>query len=158
MAHVLLHLPLPQVWDAYGRLLYQSSPFDYAVTSVAWSPNGDLFAVGSFDTLQLCDRMGWAYSKVGAVQMLQGGRGCQGCSGRGSTQPGQNSHWRKESMQHWKHTKAAEMLIRCSYVPTVRPCPEPPQVRLHHEHQLDLGWHTAGRVRGQRSCGVWAGV
>jgi WD40 repeat protein len=53
-----------QVWDSYGRLLYQSSPFDYAVTSVAWSPNGDLFAVGSFDTLQLCDSMGWAHSKV----------------------------------------------------------------------------------------------
>uniref|UniRef100_A0A7S0WTZ1 Intraflagellar transport protein 80 homolog n=1 Tax=Chlamydomonas leiostraca TaxID=1034604 RepID=A0A7S0WTZ1_9CHLO len=52
-----------KVWDSYGRLLYQSSPFDYAVTSVAWSPNGDQFAVGSFDTLQLCDRMGWAYSK-----------------------------------------------------------------------------------------------
>ncbi|KAJ9526633.1 hypothetical protein QJQ45_017601 [Haematococcus lacustris] len=52
-----------KVWDSYGRLLYQSSPFDYSVTSVAWSPSGDLFAVGSFDTLQLCDSMGWAHSK-----------------------------------------------------------------------------------------------
>uniref|UniRef100_A0A7S2QU27 Intraflagellar transport protein 80 n=2 Tax=Chlamydomonas chlamydogama TaxID=225041 RepID=A0A7S2QU27_9CHLO len=52
-----------KVWDAYGRLLFQSSPLDYAVTSVAWCPSGDLFAVGSFDSLQLCDRMGWAYSK-----------------------------------------------------------------------------------------------
>lgn len=53
-----------QVWDTYGRLLYQGDPFDYAVTAVAWSPNGDLLAVGSQDTLQLCDRMGWAHSKV----------------------------------------------------------------------------------------------
>lgn len=54
----------PQVWDSFGRLLYQSSPFDYAVTSVAWCPSGDLFAVGTFNNLLLCDRMGWAYSKV----------------------------------------------------------------------------------------------
>lgn len=52
-----------QVWDSYGRLLYQSSPFEYAVTSVAWSPNGDLFAAGGFDTILLCDRMGWSHSK-----------------------------------------------------------------------------------------------
>jgi intraflagellar transport protein 80 len=55
---------LRQVWDQFGRLLYQSSLFDYPVTSVAWSPSGELFAVGSFNSLQLCDRMGWAYSKV----------------------------------------------------------------------------------------------
>jgi hypothetical protein len=53
-----------QVWDAYGRLLYQSIPLDYSITSVAWCPSGEMFAVGSFNSLQLCDRMGWAYSKV----------------------------------------------------------------------------------------------
>ncbi|KAG1681157.1 hypothetical protein FOA52_015600 [Chlamydomonas sp. UWO 241] len=52
-----------KVWDGYGRLLYQSAPLDYVVTSVAWCPSGEMFAVGSFDSLQLCDRMGWAYSK-----------------------------------------------------------------------------------------------
>lgn len=52
-----------KVWDCYGRLMFQSSPLDYVVTSVAWCPSGELFAVGSFDSLQLCDRMGWAYSK-----------------------------------------------------------------------------------------------
>ena len=62
---LLLHPPPPpQVWDCYGRLLFQSSPLDYAVTSVAWCPSGEMFAAGSFDSLQLCDRMGWAYSKV----------------------------------------------------------------------------------------------
>lgn len=54
-----------QVWDSYGRLLYQSSPLDYSVTSISWCPGGDLFAVGSYNSLQLCDRMGWSYSKVG---------------------------------------------------------------------------------------------
>jgi hypothetical protein len=64
-AHTHIHTHAhTQVWDTYGRLLYQGDPFDFAVTSVAWSPNGDLLAVGSQDTLQLCDRMGWAHSKV----------------------------------------------------------------------------------------------
>ncbi|EFJ41230.1 intraflagellar transport protein IFT80 [Volvox carteri f. nagariensis] len=53
-----------KVWDSFGRLLYQSGIFDYPVTSVSWSPSGEQFAVGSFNSLQLCDRMGWAYSKV----------------------------------------------------------------------------------------------
>lgn len=52
-----------KVWDSFGRLLFQSSPLDYPVTSVAWCPNGDMFAAGSFDSLMLCDRMGWSYSK-----------------------------------------------------------------------------------------------
>lgn len=53
-----------KVWDSFGRLLYQSSNLESAVTSVAWCPNGDQFAVGSFDSIRLCDRMGWTCSKV----------------------------------------------------------------------------------------------
>jgi len=60
-----LSVCLSQVWDSCGRLLFQSSPLDYAVTSVAWCPSGEMFAAGSFDSLQLCDRMGWTYAKVG---------------------------------------------------------------------------------------------
>ena len=55
-----------QVWDAYGRLLFCSAPFDHAVTSVAWSPGGQMFAAGSFNIIALCDRMGWAHAKVRA--------------------------------------------------------------------------------------------
>ena len=49
---------LAQVWDSYGRLLYSSSPHDYPVTSLAWAPDGEVFAVGSFNTLRLCDKTG----------------------------------------------------------------------------------------------------
>jgi intraflagellar transport protein 80 len=44
---------LSQVWDCFGRLLFQSEPLEYAVTSVAWSPDGELFAAGSFNALQV---------------------------------------------------------------------------------------------------------
>ncbi|KAL2095935.1 hypothetical protein ACEWY4_008083 [Coilia grayii] len=49
-----------KVWDSYGRLLYMSAPHDYPITSVAWAPDGELFAVGSFNTLRLCDKTGAA--------------------------------------------------------------------------------------------------
>ena len=32
------------------------------ITSVKWSPNGELFAVGSFEMLRLCDKPGWTHS------------------------------------------------------------------------------------------------
>jgi intraflagellar transport protein 80 len=32
------------------------------ITSIKWAPNGDFFAVGSFEMLRLCDRSGWSYS------------------------------------------------------------------------------------------------
>nr|XP_029529971.1 intraflagellar transport protein 80 homolog [Oncorhynchus nerka] len=51
-----------KVWDSYGRLLYTSSSHDYPVTSVSWSPDGEVFAVGSFNTLRLCDKTGWSYA------------------------------------------------------------------------------------------------
>jgi len=38
--------------------MYNSAPHDYPVTSVAWTPDGELFAVGSFNTLRLCDQAG----------------------------------------------------------------------------------------------------
>ncbi|KAH0624120.1 hypothetical protein JD844_007514 [Phrynosoma platyrhinos] len=47
-----------KVWDSYGRLLYSSQSHEYPITSVAWSLDGELFAVGSFHTLRLCDKTG----------------------------------------------------------------------------------------------------
>merc|ERR1712070_6114 len=52
-----------KVWDAFGRLLFQSSAADQTITSVAWRPDGELFAVGSFEQLSVCDKRGWAYSR-----------------------------------------------------------------------------------------------
>lgn len=51
-----------KAWDSFGRLLYTSSPHDYPVTSLSWSPDGEVFAVGSFNTLRLCDKTGWSYA------------------------------------------------------------------------------------------------
>ncbi|VIO89049.1 Uncharacterized protein BM_BM3921 [Brugia malayi] len=51
-----------QVWDEYGRPIYCSSPQDYPITSIAWNVDGDLFAVGSFNLLRLCDKAGWSHS------------------------------------------------------------------------------------------------
>ncbi|XP_078419892.1 intraflagellar transport protein 80 homolog isoform X1 [Cetorhinus maximus] len=51
-----------KVWDSYGRLLYSAQVHDYPITSVAWAPDGQLFAVGSFNTLRLCDKTGWSYA------------------------------------------------------------------------------------------------
>ncbi|KNE58434.1 hypothetical protein AMAG_04004 [Allomyces macrogynus ATCC 38327] len=48
-----------KVWDAYGRLMYASPILDHVVTSLAWSPNGDCFTVGSYNSLRVCDRLGW---------------------------------------------------------------------------------------------------
>uniref|UniRef100_A0A1I7VWG2 WD_REPEATS_REGION domain-containing protein n=1 Tax=Loa loa TaxID=7209 RepID=A0A1I7VWG2_LOALO len=51
-----------KVWDEYGRPMYCSSPQDYPITSIAWNIDGDLFAVGSFNLLRLCDKAGWSHS------------------------------------------------------------------------------------------------
>ncbi|PIK37913.1 putative intraflagellar transport protein [Apostichopus japonicus] len=51
-----------RIWDSYGRQVYSSHPHDYPITSVAWAPDGQVFAVGSFNTLRLCDQSGWSYA------------------------------------------------------------------------------------------------
>lgn len=53
-----------RIWDAFGRQLFASSPYDYVMTSVAWSPSGELLAAGSFEMLRLCDKSGWTHSFV----------------------------------------------------------------------------------------------
>ncbi|XP_050164349.1 intraflagellar transport protein 80 homolog isoform X1 [Myiozetetes cayanensis] len=51
-----------KVWDSYGRLLYSSQLQEYPITALAWAVDGELFAVGSFNTLRLCDKTGWSYA------------------------------------------------------------------------------------------------
>lgn len=51
-----------KLWDIFGHILYASQTNDYPITSVAWTPDGELFGVGSFNSLRLCDKTGWSYS------------------------------------------------------------------------------------------------
>ena len=47
-----------KVWDSYGRPIFSSSHHDHPLTSISWAPSGDLFAVGGFNSLRLCDKYG----------------------------------------------------------------------------------------------------
>jgi len=51
-----------KVWDVYGRTLFVSQLHDYPITAISWAPDGELFAVGSFNTFRLCDKKGWSYA------------------------------------------------------------------------------------------------
>lgn len=52
-----------KVWDSYGRLMFASAASNYPITSLSWSPDGELFAVGSFNLIQLCDKSGWSHGQ-----------------------------------------------------------------------------------------------
>jgi intraflagellar transport protein 80 len=53
-----------KVWDHFGRQLFSSGVSEYSVSSVAWNTNGSLFAVGSFNTLAICDAAGWTHARM----------------------------------------------------------------------------------------------
>lgn len=52
-----------RVWDSYGRQLYSSRTMEQIITSVGWSPNGECFAVGSYNMIRLCDKTGWTHCR-----------------------------------------------------------------------------------------------
>jgi len=62
-----------KIWDQYGRNIFVSSNCNYVITSVSWANNGEYFAVGSFDTVRLCNKSGWTYSfnKVSAGSIFK---------------------------------------------------------------------------------------
>ncbi|XP_011632971.1 intraflagellar transport protein 80 homolog, partial [Pogonomyrmex barbatus] len=48
-----------KVWDATGHQLYSSNVGDYPITAISWCySSGNYFAVGSFNTIKLCDKNG----------------------------------------------------------------------------------------------------
>ncbi|XP_071638496.1 intraflagellar transport protein 80 homolog isoform X5 [Temnothorax longispinosus] len=52
-----------KVWDAAGHQLYSSNVGDHPVTAISWChSSGSYFAVGSFNTIKLCDKNGWSHS------------------------------------------------------------------------------------------------
>lgn len=53
-----------KVWDAVGRPLFASQAFEYPITSLAWAPDGSNFAVGSYNTIRLCDSAGVCILKL----------------------------------------------------------------------------------------------
>ncbi|KAL5111883.1 hypothetical protein TcWFU_004006 [Taenia crassiceps] len=60
-----------KVWDSFGRPLFSSQVHKYPICSLAWKPTGDQFVVGSYDFLQLCDKLGWSQNiqkmKTGSI-------------------------------------------------------------------------------------------
>ncbi|XP_011140826.1 intraflagellar transport protein 80 homolog isoform X1 [Harpegnathos saltator] len=52
-----------KIWDANSNQLYSSSIGDHPVTAISWCySSGNYFAVGSFNTVKLCDKNGWTHS------------------------------------------------------------------------------------------------
>ncbi|XP_055375927.1 intraflagellar transport protein 80 homolog [Condylostylus longicornis] len=51
-----------KIWDQQGVNIYISQTSDYVITSVEFSPNQDLLAVGGFNVLKLCSSNGWSYN------------------------------------------------------------------------------------------------
>ncbi|XP_018496191.2 intraflagellar transport protein 80 homolog [Galendromus occidentalis] len=52
-----------KLWDTAGRSLFYGGVTDQPVSSLAWTPDGELFAVASFETLILCHKTGYVISK-----------------------------------------------------------------------------------------------
>ena len=52
-----------RIWDNYGRQMFISKPSEHVITSLAWNPNGESFAVGTYNLLRLCDKTGWTHSR-----------------------------------------------------------------------------------------------
>ena len=51
---------LLQLWDSFGRPVYSTKALfqQHPILEVAWSPDGAVFAAGSYDTIRLCNNAG----------------------------------------------------------------------------------------------------
>jgi intraflagellar transport protein 80 len=101
-----------KVWDPYGRNVFSvSAASEHPITSVAFAPNGESFAVGSFRSVRVCDRTGWTHCreacKGGSVLALSWtGDSTQIITGGGSGAMGiaqlvdRKTHWRNLICTH----------------------------------------------------------
>eukprot|EP00117_Sycon_ciliatum_P018506 scpid26601/ scgid17085/ Intraflagellar transport protein 80 homolog; WD repeat-containing protein 56 len=51
-----------RLWDSFGRPVYSTKALfqQHPILEVAWSPDGAVFAAGSYDTIRLCNNAGWS--------------------------------------------------------------------------------------------------
>ncbi|XP_049530312.1 intraflagellar transport protein 80 homolog [Anopheles darlingi] len=61
-----------KIWDTQGTNIYVSVTDDFAITSVEFSPDGILLAVGGFNMIKLCHFSGWSHSIVRFNQQVIG--------------------------------------------------------------------------------------
>ncbi|KAG7311155.1 hypothetical protein JYU34_002142 [Plutella xylostella] len=50
-----------KIWDTFGQQVSVSVKHDQPITSVSWAPSGDLFVVGSYNLIRLCNSNGWSH-------------------------------------------------------------------------------------------------
>lgn len=53
-----------KVWDPYGRTIFTGAAYasSQPITSIRFAADGELFAVGSFASLRVCDKTGWSHT------------------------------------------------------------------------------------------------
>ncbi|CAG9566558.1 unnamed protein product [Danaus chrysippus] len=50
-----------KIWDQFGQQISVSVKHDQPITSVSWSPAGDMFVIGSYNLIRLCNANGWSH-------------------------------------------------------------------------------------------------
>eukprot|EP00744_Colponema_vietnamica_P004698 GILI01006971.1.p1 GENE.GILI01006971.1~~GILI01006971.1.p1 ORF type:complete len:777 (-),score=200.59 GILI01006971.1:150-2480(-) len=50
-----------KVWDSYGLNVFSYEEGQHPITSIGFAPDGELFAVGSYLNLRICDKTGWTH-------------------------------------------------------------------------------------------------
>ncbi|CAH0726156.1 unnamed protein product, partial [Brenthis ino] len=50
-----------KIWDSFGQQISVSVKHDQPITSVSWSPAGDMYIIGSYNLIRLCNANGWSH-------------------------------------------------------------------------------------------------
>ncbi|KAG6457329.1 hypothetical protein O3G_MSEX010242 [Manduca sexta] len=50
-----------KIWDTFGQQIAVSVKHDQPITSLSWSPAGDMFIIGSYSLIRLCNPNGWSH-------------------------------------------------------------------------------------------------
>jgi len=52
-----------RIFSSIGAPLFESYPYHQVITSLAWRPQGDVFVIGAFHSILLCDQKGWEHHR-----------------------------------------------------------------------------------------------